>query len=119
MAIAKFSVVALDCPDPAALAQFYQAIVGGEIRGEGEWVQIELEGSADIAFQLAPNHVPPEWPDGSPQQAHLDLDVPDLDSAEAEILELGAVKAGFQPNPESFRVYLDPAGHPFCLVRAG
>jgi hypothetical protein len=33
------------------------------------------------------------------------------------VLALGAEKAEFQPHP-GFRVYLDPAGHPFCLVLA-
>ena len=33
------------------------------------------------------------------------------------MLDVGARKAETQPG-ESFRVFLDPAGHPFCLVRA-
>ena len=54
---------------------------------------------------------------GSPQQAHIDFDVDDLDAAEVEILAIGARKAVGQPRPDSWRVYLDPAGHPFCLVK--
>ncbi len=34
------------------------------------------------------------------------------------MLALGAVKTGVQPEPDAFRVFLDPAGHPFCLVVA-
>jgi hypothetical protein len=33
------------------------------------------------------------------------------------VLALGAKKAEFQPGT-TFRVFLDPAGHPFCLVLA-
>ena len=45
---------------------------------------------------------------------HLDVMVQDFDSAEPAVLELGATKHEHQPGT-SFRVYLDPAGHPFCL----
>jgi hypothetical protein len=45
---------------------------------------------------------------------HLDVVVDDLDTAEAEVIALGATKAEFQPGT-TFRVMLDPAGHPFCL----
>ena len=35
-------------------------------------------------------------------------------AGEAAVLELGATKHDHQPGT-SFRVFLDPAGHPFCL----
>jgi hypothetical protein len=47
-------------------------------------------------------------------QLHLDIEVQDLASAGAEAEAAGAVLAEFQPQ-EDVRVYLDPAGHPFCL----
>ncbi|NUR94484.1 MAG: VOC family protein, partial [Kribbellaceae bacterium] len=49
-----------------------------------------------------------------PQQLHLDVMVRDLDEAEREVLAIGATKAEYQPGT-TFRVFLDPAGHPFCL----
>lgn len=119
--IARFSLVALDCPDPRRLAEFYAALTGWPVDEGGsdeEWVQLRAGDGVTIAFQLAPGHRPPVWPgDDRPQQLHLDFDVPDLDEGEAAVLALGAAKADFQPG-ESFRVYLDPAGHPFCLVLA-
>ncbi len=116
--IARFSLVALDCPDPRALAEFYGAITGWTIdpRSGDTWTQLRSDGGATLAFQHAPEHVRPDWPDGTAQQAHLDFDVPDLDAAERQILAIGATKAETQPQPEDWRVYLDPAGHPFCLV---
>lgn len=115
--IGRFSLVALDCPDPQALATFYAQITGWEIEHDGgDWVQLGSDAGATIAFQLAPDHRAPVWPSSEqPQQAHLDFDVPDLDTAEKQVLELGARKAEAQPGT-SFRVFLDPAGHPFCLV---
>lgn len=115
--IARFSLVALDCPDPRALAEFYAAITGWEIEDDiGRWVQLRSDGGATIAFQEAPDYQAPVWPSADrPQQAHLDFDVDDLDAGEEQVLALGARKAEFQPG-RNFRVYLDPVGHPFCLV---
>jgi hypothetical protein len=33
------------------------------------------------------------------------------------LLAIGAVKAERQPKPDRWRVFLDPAGHPFCLIK--
>ncbi|HEX9766850.1 MAG TPA: VOC family protein [Nitriliruptorales bacterium] len=117
--IARFSLVALDCPDPQALAQFYAQLTGFDLDDEdGDWVQLRSDAGATLAFQRAPDHQPPIWPSTErPQQAHLDFDVLDLDEAEAQVLAIGARKAEHQPG-KSFRVFLDPAGHPFCLVHA-
>jgi hypothetical protein len=45
---------------------------------------------------------------------HLDIEVDELDTAGAHAVAAGAVLAEYQPQ-EKVRVYLDPAGHPFCL----
>ena len=115
--IGRLSAVALDCRDPRALAAFYSAITGLEIEdSDDDWVQLRSDGGAALAFQLAPGHEPPVWPSSEhPQQVHLDFDVDDLDAAETQVLALGARKAEVQPG-STFRVFLDPSGHPFCLV---
>ena len=118
MAVASFALVALDCPDPRALAAFYRDIVGGEIRAASasdDWVRLEVPNGSDIGFQRDPSYRSPEWPDGTPQQAHLDFDVTDLDEGERAVIEIGASKAEVQPSPDEWRVFLDPVGHPFCL----
>lgn len=121
MPIARFSLVALDCPDNRSLAAFYAAITGWALRaqddGDDTWVQLVSDTGATIAFQQVEGYQAPQWPgQDRAQQAHLDFDVPNLDVAEREVLALGAVKADYQPYPDFFRVYLDLAGHPFCLV---
>jgi predicted enzyme related to lactoylglutathione lyase len=120
-AIARLSLFALDGPDHHALAQFYAAITGWTLNEEdaedgGDWITLENDGGATLAFQRVDNFEPPTWPSGGhPQQAHLDFDVVDLDIGEQQVLALGARKAEFQPG-KTFRVFLDPVGHPFCLV---
>jgi predicted enzyme related to lactoylglutathione lyase len=121
MAIARFSLVALDCPDPHSLAAFYRTVVGGDINqstASDEWVRLQTGTGADIGFQKDPNYRAPDWPEGEPQHAHLDFDVLDLDEGEKAVLALGAVKASTQPSPDEWRVFLDPVGHPFCLCLA-
>ncbi|MBL3669623.1 VOC family protein [Streptomyces sp. M2CJ-2] len=116
MSVAKVGAVVLDCPDPRALAGFYAEVVGGTIVDEGDWVDLRVPGGPTLAFQAAPGHVPPRWPapDHS-QQFHLDLTVEDLDAAEKEVLALGAKPLETEDRSRTFRVYADPAGHPFCL----
>ncbi|MEU9760590.1 VOC family protein [Streptomyces sp. NPDC047985] len=122
MAVATLGAVVLDCPDPVALAGFYAGLLGGTVKdaedGDDSWVELTGAGGALLAFQAAPGHVPPRWPgeDGA-QQFHLDLTVPDLDAAEREVLALGATVLDAEDRQRSFRVYADPAGHPFCLCR--
>ena len=119
-AVARLQVVALDCADPHALAAFYSAVLGAPVdheHAEDDWVQLAPAGRTPLAFQRVADHRPPEWPGAEhPQQLHLDLEVDDLDAGETAVLALGARKHEVQPG-ETFRVFLDPAGHPFCLVR--
>jgi catechol-2,3-dioxygenase len=112
--------VVLDCPDPEGLARFYQAIVGGEVIVDAEdWVQLRDGDTVNLAFQQVVGHQPPTWPEGErPQQFHIDVTVDDVEEAEPKVLALGATRHEVQPGEaegDAFRVYLDPAGHPFCL----
>ncbi len=50
-----------------------------------------------------------------PQQLHLDIRVSDADQAEQELLTLGATRVPGE-RETGFRVFTDPAGHPFCIV---
>ncbi|MER6565637.1 VOC family protein [Streptomyces sp. NPDC001093] len=121
MALAKLGVVVLDCPDPRALAGFYAEVLGGtvEVQGDPEddgWVDLKVPGGTALAFQRAPGYVPPQWPSpDASQHFHLDLVVEDLDAAERGVLELGAKPLDAEDRERTFRVYADPAGHPFCL----
>lgn len=115
MAIARFPTVVLDCPDPGALATFYGEMLGWKTKVSDDWADISAEYGDSISFQQVADYRAPEWPgQGVPQQMHIDVVVDDLDTAEKAVLELGATKHEHQPGT-TFRVFLDPAGHPFCL----
>ena len=112
--IGRLRTVVLDAAGMDAEAQFWSAMLGIPIvhRSEG-WTTIQGR-DVRLAVQLAPDHVPLYWPDPShPQQLHLDIEVDDVDEAERQVLALGARRLAGR---EDFRVYSDPAGHPFCLV---
>jgi len=115
--IAAFDLVVLDTPDPARLAEFYCALLGWQVvRTDDDWVTIRGTGGVGMAFQLAPELLPPTWPDPTvPQQSHLDVTVADLDEGERRVLAIGARLTGQPERSSSFRAYLDPSGHPFCL----
>ncbi|HWJ68341.1 MAG TPA: VOC family protein [Nocardioides sp.] len=119
MAIARSPQFVLDCPDPTALAEFYGALLGWSPKTDpdGGWATVSA-GDHHIHFQRVDDFRAPAWPGQDlPQQVHLDVDVDDLDEAERATLALGATKHPHQPGT-TFRVLLDPAGHPFCLCLA-
>ncbi|MBB5785190.1 VOC family protein [Nonomuraea jabiensis] len=119
--IAQFRTVVLDCPDTRALAEFYSRLLGWPvIHADDEWAVVSDGGAPKrVGFQRVLDFRPPTWPDTErPQQLHLDVTVVDMDEAEKQVIEIGATKHEHQPSEDdSFRVFLDPAGHPFCLCR--
>lgn len=113
----RLGAVAVDCPDPAALADFYREVLGAKVVLSTPDI-VALEGPGVLlTFERVEDHQPPTWPDGPvPKQLHLDFAVANLDHEEARIVALGATAAEVQPNPEKWRVLIDPAGHPFCIT---
>ncbi|RJQ71491.1 VOC family protein [Pseudonocardiaceae bacterium YIM PH 21723] len=116
--IAILQCVVLDCPDVSVLAGFYQGLLGGEINRpdsrwsvDDDWATLHVPGGQVLAFQRVADHRPPRRTD---QQFHLDLEVADLDQAQRAVLDLGGALVDAT---HSWRVFRDPAAHPFCLVR--
>ena len=111
--------IVLDSPDANPLADFYRRLLGWPAGAdEPGWVTLRAPGGATgLSFQTEDAYVRPRWPAGPGDQqmmVHLDIRVDDLDEAGAHAVAEGATLAEFQPQ-EHVRVYLDPAGHPFCL----
>ena len=111
-------MIVFDAADLEAESAFWAGLLGGTVMASDRWHNIWVDGEWQLGVQLAPDHVPPEWPDGTPQQIHFDLYIDDLDAAHDEVIGLGGrlLKAAEDRSAVSgAQVYADPAGHPFCL----
>ncbi|MDQ3465256.1 MAG: VOC family protein [Actinomycetota bacterium] len=111
-------IIVFDAADLNAESSFWAGLLGGTVDAEDDWHTVSVDGQPRVGIQLAPDHVSPEWPDGTPQQIHLDLYVDDVKAAHDEVVSLGArllKPADDLKSAEGFQVYADPAGHPFCL----
>jgi catechol 2,3-dioxygenase-like lactoylglutathione lyase family enzyme len=120
----RLGSVVLDCPDPLELARFYSTLFGLEIdeHGDDNWRSLTGPAGSTLGFRRSEDYVPATWPGAESQQLHLDLIVEDLASGHATVVGLGAVSLDpLDPPPaeneRGWRVYADPAGHPFriCL----
>ena len=113
------SGIVLDSPDARVLADFYRRLLGWTVeQDEPGWVKLRSpDGGPGLSFQTESNYARPTWPAGPGDQqmlVHLDIRVQDLEAAGAHAVAEGATLAEYQPQ-DDVRVYLDPAGHPFCL----
>lgn len=134
----KLCQVVLDSTDPRGLAEFYRSLLGltygpgdeppeaGAFDERGQdWLVLRTEdGTPRLAFQYVDQLTRPTWPEGPvSQQLHLDLSVLSIEDLEAQhqrVLDLGGrlLSDNKQGPDEPFRVYADPAGHPFCVFVA-
>ena len=132
MTTPRLDLIVLDCPDALELGRFYADVLGWTMEdgGSRDWVTLappgggigpdDPDGRPCLAFQRIDDWVAPTWPGGAhPQQVHLDLSTgDDIAGAEPAVLAAGARLHEHQPSTDGgFRVYVDPAGHPFCLIR--
>jgi catechol 2,3-dioxygenase-like lactoylglutathione lyase family enzyme len=116
--IGRLHGIVIDCPDPSGLASFYEELLGMiRVQDDGDWVVIgDAPDRPGLAFVRAAGFVAPTWPNSEvQQQMHFDVMVDDLDTAEAAAVKLGARR--LTSGGERFRVFADPAGHPFCLCK--
>lgn len=119
MATAALKMVSLDSSDVRRDVAFWHAVLGWEVAHEqDEYGMLTSPDGLALGFGLVEGYEAPGWPNerGS-KQFHLDLAVDDLDAAAQEVVGLGGTLPDEQPG-ETWRVVLDPSGHPFCLTRA-
>jgi catechol 2,3-dioxygenase-like lactoylglutathione lyase family enzyme len=119
MKIAR-QIIVFDAADLATESAFWAGVLGGRVVADDDdnWHSVvDADGEWRMGVQLAPDHTPPDWPHGSPQQVHLDLHVDEPARAHDEVIALGArlLQADDLTAPEGHQVYADPAGHPFCI----
>jgi predicted enzyme related to lactoylglutathione lyase len=119
MAVATLKMLTLDSSDARRDARFWSAVLGWDVAHEqDEYAMLTGPGGVALGLGTIADHEPPAWPNAhGSKQFHLDLAVDDLDAGAARCLELGATLPDEQPG-ETWRVLLDPSGHPFCLTLA-
>lgn len=114
--------VVLDSNNADELSAFYERLLGWT-RFSGEeftvLANINQKGFPTwITFQQVDNYVHPVWPatsDEQQQMEHLDFHVKDVEEAVKHALACGATMSEIQYD-DGWRVMIDPAGHPFCLL---
>ena len=113
---ARLAMFTIDCEDPATLAAFYGELLGMEVaHSSDDYAMLTGDGPA-LGFGRIEGYEAPAWPNqNGSKQYHLDLAVDDIPAAEVRAVELGATVADPQPGT-TWRVLVDPAGHPFCLT---
>jgi len=113
--------VVMDCAEPWELARFWAGLLGGTpVEWYPGWVTLEPPPHGQrLSFQATK-----AAPDPAAARVHVDVLVDDLTAADDRVTAAGAVfveehvspRPGPGGEPVGWRVYRDPAGHPFCLV---
>lgn len=115
--------VVLDSGNSDELSKFYEKLLGWTRYGDSsdEWIVVvtgKNDGRPELVFQQVENYIPPVWPDAADKQRqmiHLDFHVEDMEEGIRHAIACSARLSPVQLE-ESFRVMLDPAGHPFCIL---
>ena len=106
----------IDCDDASRSAAFWAGLLGGEVTYDADGMASVEAGATTLYFGEVPGYAAPGWPDSEvPKQMHLDLRAPDPASWADRVSELGGSVPTHQPGAGRWMVYLDPAGHPFCI----
>jgi|GEM_PF-569350 hypothetical protein len=114
-------VVVLDAVEVSVESAFWAAMFNGNVFDDDREFHCVLDESGRfvIGVQHAPHHKAPDWPlETIQQQIHLDLHIDNPHAAHEKAVLLGARLVQPAESLEVDRghqVYVDPAGHPFCL----
>ncbi|MDQ4051722.1 MAG: VOC family protein [Actinomycetota bacterium] len=111
-------MITLDCADARKSGEFWAALLGWELVHAEDAYAMVTGPATTLGFGTVPDYEPPAWPNerGS-KQFHFDLACDDIATTEQRARDLGATLAEPQPG-DTWRVLVDPGGHPFCLTDA-
>lgn len=120
MTVGRLTQLVFECGDAEQLARFWQEVLDLPAAvGDADWLTLRWEPVGRLSFHRVAGYRPPAWPgEHGEQQVHFDLLVDDLRDAGRAVERAGArpLTDVLDPGPKAWRVYADPAGHPFCLV---
>ena len=112
----RLSGITIDCHEPSVLAEFWQALLGGELSEPlPGWLRIGERGAAQPVLNFQPV---PE-PKRGKTRTHLDLVVDDIDAGLARVLALGGRDTGERHAYDEGVVVVmaDPEGNEFCITQ--
>ncbi|MBK3543925.1 MULTISPECIES: VOC family protein [unclassified Streptomyces] len=122
----KFTELAIDCADPAALARFWCSVLDYEVQGVEEGEEVVTIGPPSVPEgKNRPGPVPPALtfarvPEGKTLKNRLHVDVNPTDREQDEeverLLALGARRADVGQGGASWVVLTDPEGNEFCVL---
>jgi predicted enzyme related to lactoylglutathione lyase len=114
----RITAWAIDCQDPARMAQFWTAVLDWVVTDTDEEGVVSIKASPDAASGI--DLVPvADGPKRTKNRIHLDLSPTDRDQ-DAELgrlLALGARAVDIGQGEVSWHVLADPEGNEFCLLR--
>jgi predicted enzyme related to lactoylglutathione lyase len=103
--------ICVDCHDPGSLATWWQAVLGGETTVDDDGDVRLVGGPLPILFLGVPDAKQVK------NRLHFDLHVEDYEAAIAAAIDLGAQPADDIYVGERWRVFRDPEGNEFCIIR--
>ena len=110
-------VVVFDAADLAA-DSFRAGLLDGTVDVDNGWHMVFVVGAPRLGVQLAPNHFRPSGLTGIRNKSASTFGSTTSRQTHAAVMSSGArlLQAAIETDePNSFQVYADPAGHPFCL----
>lgn len=114
MSVPIVAAVSIDCDDASASARFWAGLLGGAVTYDADGMAaVEADGRT-LYFAEIDGFESPGWPSDA-KQFHLDLRAPDPSAFVDRVDELGGSLPALQPGGDRWTVFLDPAGHPFCI----
>lgn len=84
--------VVVDAADVETEGAFWHRLLGGSLTRTPAHHFVQAPGLPVVVVQSAPGHTSPDWPDGVPQQIHLDFAVEDLAAADHAATAAGATR---------------------------
>lgn len=114
----SLAMISIDCADASVAADFWSQLMGWDVVASGDGYAMLSGGGHTVGFGSVDDYVAPSWPNqGGSKQFHFDLACEEIATTEQRAVELGATVVDPQPG-ETWRVLIDPSGHPFCLTDA-
>lgn len=112
--LGRLAGVTIDCQDPQRLADFWFAVLGGQITESlPGWRRVTVAGGPVLTFQPVPE------PKVGKTRLHLDIAVEDVDEAVKQVESLGGQWTGERHDyaEGAVLVMTDPESNEFCIVQ--